>query len=87
MAIGLTFRELLGVFADSSLKRQKEAQVEQMTAQMELNPITKREFERIRKQYNITEEQAIAYSIFVMSILDTIVRNNEAIAKAITSDE
>ena len=83
MAVGLTFRELLNVFASSLSKRQQEAAVEQMTAGIGLNPTTKNDLERICKQYNITEEQALAYSIFVMSIMDTIVRNNEAIAKTI----
>ncbi len=85
MAVGLTFRELLDVFASSLAKRQQEAAVEQMTTGIGLNPVTKNELERICEQYNITEEQALAYSIFVTSILDTIVRNNEAIAKSITS--
>jgi hypothetical protein len=87
MTVGLNFRELLDVFATSSLKRQKEANVERMTANMGLNPTTKNELERIRKQYGMTEEQTLAYSLFVMSVLDTIVANNEAISKAINSEK
>ena len=87
MAVGLTFRELLNVYFESFKKRQKEIDVEQVTAQMGLNPFTKNEMEKICKAYDIPDEQILAILALIMPMLDTITANNESIAKAIDSNK
>jgi len=84
VAIGLTFRELLDEFGKSYAKRLKEASVELLTADMGLNPITKQQTERIKKQFGITDKQAAAEAVYLEAIIDMIVKNNEAISNAIS---
>ena len=83
MTIGLDFGQLLDVFGASLAKRRSEIEVEHLTSEMGLNPITKEEMERIQEQYNISGEQTLQYTQFVLAFIDTIVSNNEAISKTL----
>ena len=84
MTIGLTFRQLLIDFAESWDKRDKQLDVEILTAKEGLNPDIQQFSSLYRKMYpELTEKQTMSYVIFISALLDTIVRNNEALAKSI----
>ena len=84
MPIGLTFPRLLRAFVESWDKRNKELDVEIITAEAGVNPITAQYLKEYRKMFpDLTEKQILAWAIYLSAILDTIVCNNEAIAKSI----
>ena len=86
MAIGLTFNQLLATFAESLDKRDKELDVEILTAKEGFNPLTNQYLEKYRKMFpELTEKQSLAFVVYLSAILDTIVCNNDAIAKSILS--
>lgn len=85
MAIGLTHKELQTVFLGCFDERMKQASVELMTSDMELNPITKTKLESVQKQYGFSDTLALRDISIVMAVIDTIAINNEAISKSINS--
>jgi hypothetical protein len=87
MTVGLTFKELLNVFGDSSIKRLKEAHVELMTSDMGFNPVTKHELERVQEEYGFSAIETVREGCVILAILDTIAKNNEAISKAISPEQ
>jgi hypothetical protein len=83
MAIGLTFRQLLTTFTESLDKRDKELNTEILLAKEGFNPSTKQYMDEYRKMFpDLTEKQSLAFTVYLSAILDTIVRNNEAIEKS-----
>ncbi len=80
MTIGLTFRQLLATFTESLAKRSDEFDAEMMTAEVGVNPKTKRLMELFPMS---DENQSRAYIIHLMALLDTMVSNNDVIAKSL----
>ncbi len=78
MTVGLTFRQLLTAFFESLNERSNKFDREILTAEVGLNPITK---QYLNMYPELTDTQARAYVIHLQAILNTIVLNNEAIAK------
>lgn len=84
MSIGLTSEQLVKVFVDALGKRQSEFAVEKMTADLGLNPSLEKLQNDFKAKYpNISFDQVVFIISIITASSDTIVRNNEELAKVI----
>jgi hypothetical protein len=84
MAIGLSSQQLVQVFFDSFSKRQSEMSLENSLADMGLSPMWATLKTEMKKQDPSTDLAQVERGIVLsFALMDTIVRNNEALAKSI----
>ena len=84
MTIGLTSEQLFTELLSSFSKRQTAFDAGAMMADMGLSPTYKTFLDELRKKApSITVEQFNAFMSVIMAFMDTIVRNNETLAKVI----